>query len=93
MPPMIINRGVIPSMRKLADSIVASDSKTCHATHVCVESTFRQAHDLGYDTTVVIDATSAFNRAHQDYFAKNIVHHFGHALTAEEFAKMLSLDN
>jgi len=64
-----------------------------YATHVCVESTFRQAHDLGYDATVVIDATSAFNRAQQDYFAKNIVHHFGHAMLAEEFAKMLSLDN
>jgi nicotinamidase-related amidase len=64
-----------------------------YATHVCVESTFRQAHDLGYGTAVIIDATSAFNHEQQDYFAKNILHHFGRALTAEDFAKMLTPDN
>jgi nicotinamidase-related amidase len=60
-----------------------------YATHVCVESTFRQAHDLGYDAAVILDATAAFNREQQDYFAKNIVHHFGRALSAEEFARMV----
>jgi nicotinamidase-related amidase len=62
-----------------------------YATHVCVESSFRQAHDLGYDATVIVDATSAFSRVQQDYFAKNIVHHFGHSLSAEEFARKLSV--
>jgi nicotinamidase-related amidase len=61
-----------------------------YATHVCVESTFRQAHDLGYDTNVILDATAAFNQAQQDYFAKNIVHHFGHAVSADDFAKLLA---
>jgi len=61
-----------------------------YATHVCVESTFRQAHDLGYDAAVILDATAAFNREQQDYFAKNIVHQFGHALSAEEFANLVS---
>lgn len=60
---------------------------TGYATHVCVESTLREAHDIGYNTFVISDATSAFNRKQQDYFLDEIVHHFGEHLTTEEFVK------
>lgn len=50
------------------------------ATHVCVESTLREAHDKGYTCYVVSDATAAFNREQQAYFEKNIVHHFGQSV-------------
>lgn len=58
---------------------------TGYATHVCVESTLRDAHDKGYNTYVVSDATSAFNRAQQTYVLNEIVHHFGQHLTVDEF--------
>ncbi|AZI55547.1 cysteine hydrolase [Epilithonimonas vandammei] len=56
-----------------------------YATHVCVESTLRDAHDKGYNTFVISDATSAFNRMQQDYVLSEIVHHFGEHLTTSEF--------
>ncbi|MEC5143967.1 cysteine hydrolase [Chitinophaga sp. 212800010-3] len=56
-----------------------------YATHVCVESTLRDAHDKGYNTHVISDATAAFTRAQQHYFLNEIVHHFGEHLTTQEF--------
>lgn len=56
-----------------------------YATHVCVESTLRDAHERGYNTFLVSDATSAFNRMQQDYVLNEIVHHFGEQITTAEF--------
>ncbi|SHF19585.1 Nicotinamidase-related amidase [Mariniphaga anaerophila] len=56
-----------------------------YATHVCVESTLRDAHDKGYNTFLISDGTSAFNRTQQDYVLNEIVHHFGKHLTTKEF--------
>lgn len=56
-----------------------------YATHVCVESTLRDAHEKGYNTFLISDATSAFNRMQQDYVLNEIVHHFGEHLTTNEF--------
>lgn len=58
-----------------------------YATHVCVESTLRDAHDKGYNTLIISDATSAFNRNQQTYFLNEIVHHFGEHLTSSKFMK------
>lgn len=55
------------------------------ATHVCVESTLREAHDKGYNTYVVTDATGAFIQAQQRYFEQHILHHFGEGVTVSEF--------
>lgn len=60
---------------------------TGYATHVCVESTFRDGHEKGYNTYVISDATSAFNKIQHDYFLSEIVHHFGEHLTTNEFIK------
>jgi nicotinamidase-related amidase len=46
-------------------------------THVCIESTLREAHDKGYHVYVIMDATAAFNMYQQRYFEENIIHHFG----------------
>lgn len=56
-----------------------------YATHVCVESTLRDAHEKGYNTFLISDAASAFNRMQQDYVLNEIVHHFGEHLTTNEF--------
>ncbi|MGE0968833.1 cysteine hydrolase (plasmid) [Klebsiella sp. WOUb02] len=58
-----------------------------YALHVCVESTLRQAHDLGYTTNVIYDASSAFTREQQNHVVKDIVHHYGRSLTTAEFVK------
>ncbi|MEW5843975.1 MAG: isochorismatase family cysteine hydrolase [Bacteroidota bacterium] len=56
-----------------------------YATHVCVESTLREAHDKGYNPILVSDASAAFNRMQQDYVLQHIVHHFGESITTNEF--------
>lgn len=59
-----------------------------YATNVCVESSFRQAHDLGYNAYVIDDATSAFTKEQKEFFLKEIVHHFGTALKANAFVNL-----
>lgn len=58
------------------------------ATHVCVESTLREAHDKGYRTFVVTDATGAFTQSQQSYFENEILHHFGHGVKSTQFIKV-----
>ncbi|HEY0297744.1 MAG TPA: cysteine hydrolase [Arachidicoccus sp.] len=56
-----------------------------YALQYCVESTLRQAHDLGYNANVIYDASSAFTKEQQTYFLNNIVDFYGHAMTANDF--------
>ncbi|MFD7904060.1 cysteine hydrolase [Kitasatospora sp. NPDC059722] len=56
------------------------------ATHVCVESTLREAHDRGYTAHVVHDACAAFTRAQQDHVREHVIHHFGAETDAAAFA-------
>ncbi|RBQ28821.1 isochorismatase family protein [Aliarcobacter vitoriensis] len=58
---------------------------TGFATNVCVESTFREAHDKGYNSIVIDDATSSFTKEEKEFFIKNIVHHFGTNISTKNF--------
>ncbi|WP_225351838.1 isochorismatase family protein [Arcobacter porcinus] len=58
---------------------------TGFATNVCVESTFREAHDKGYNSIVIDDATSSFTKEEKEFFIKNIVHHFGANISTKNF--------
>ncbi|RBQ31715.1 isochorismatase [Arcobacter sp. FW59] len=58
---------------------------TGYATNVCVESTFREAHDKGYNSIVIDDATSSFTKEEKEFFIKNIVHHFGANISTKNF--------
>jgi len=60
------------------------------ATHVCVESTLREAHDMGYNVYVVTDASGAFTTEQAQYFEENIVHHFGEAVSTNQLLQALS---
>jgi len=53
------------------------------ATHVCVESTLRDAHDLGYNAIVVHDACAAFDRTQHDHVREHVIHHFGEEVSAD----------
>lgn len=59
------------------------------ALHVCVESTLRHAHDLGYEVTVVSDAAPAFTTEQQKHVLEHVVHHFGSSITSEELIEMM----
>lgn|SRR3990167_435138 len=56
-----------------------------YALHVCIESTLRAAHDLGYEVIIIDDASSAFTEEQKKYFFNNIVHHFGSSVSTENF--------
>lgn len=59
------------------------------ALHVCVESTLRAAHDLGYEVTVISDAAPAFTARQQAHVIEHVVHHFGRSATTEELRERL----
>ncbi|MEJ2653913.1 MAG: cysteine hydrolase [Acidihalobacter sp.] len=61
-----------------------------YATHVCVESTMRAAHDLGYEPVIVIDATAAFSPAQQEHFVEHVAHHFGHLVSGDTFVNLMN---
>ena len=54
------------------------------ATHVCVESTLRQAHDLGYNAYVVTEATGAFTIEQKQYFSRHVIQHFGKEISVSD---------
>jgi nicotinamidase-related amidase len=60
-----------------------------YALHVCVESTLRHGHDLGYDVRIIEDATSAFTADQKRHVLDHVVHHFGRTVTAKEFQSWL----
>ncbi|WP_205191222.1 isochorismatase family protein [Burkholderia sp. LMG 13014] len=61
-----------------------------YATHVCIESTLRAAHDLGYKPIVLSDATAAFTDQQQQHVLNEVVHHFGWAMPTREFVDSVS---
>ncbi len=60
-----------------------------YALHVCVESTLRAAHDLGYESIVIEDASSAFNQEQKEYFLQHVIHHFGSTMKSIDFINFL----
>ncbi|WP_454675486.1 isochorismatase family protein [Achromobacter pestifer] len=61
-----------------------------YATHVCIESTLRAAHDLGYEAVVLSDATAAFTAQQQQHVLSEVVHHFGWAMPVQAFIERLT---
>lgn len=59
------------------------------ATHVCVESSLRAAHDAGYNVYIVTDASAAFTKEQDAFFTKHILHHFGAGVSASQFVNLL----
>ena len=59
------------------------------ASNVCVESTMRDAHDRGYHTVVLGDATATFTQEQQQNFL-NSIHHFAHKMQVADFTKQLT---
>jgi biuret amidohydrolase len=55
------------------------------ALHVCIESTLRHGHDLGYTIIVLEDACAAFNQSQRQHVLEDVVHHFGERITIDKF--------
>lgn len=54
------------------------------ALRQCVESTVRNAHDLGYHTNVIYDASAAFTREQQTSFLSDIAPFYANVITTQE---------
>lgn len=78
LDPFLRNRGI--------DTLVLMG----FALHVCVESTLREAHDIGYNAAVVPDACAAFTAAQARYVTANVIHHFGTAMQSEALLAQLA---
>jgi nicotinamidase-related amidase len=59
------------------------------ALHVCVESTLRHGHDLGYDCYVVPEATAAFTSEQRVHVLDHVVHHYGVTLPLDTLRAQL----
>lgn len=55
------------------------------ALRQCVESSMRNAHDLGYHTNVIYDASAAFTREQQTAFLSEISPFYANAITTQDF--------
>ncbi|CDX38926.1 putative amidase related to nicotinamidase protein [Mesorhizobium sp. SOD10] len=51
----------------------------------CVESSMRNAHDLGYHTNVIYDASAGYTRKQQDDFVMEIAPFYANAITTQDF--------
>lgn len=60
------------------------------ATHVGVESSLREAHDIGYNVHVVTDASGVFEEEQTQYFRKHVLHHFGHDAATDDLVEHLA---
>jgi nicotinamidase-related amidase len=60
------------------------------ASNVCVESTMRDAHDRGFHTVVLGDATATFTREQQQNFLTHSIHHFAYKMRVADFTKQLA---
>lgn len=55
----------------------------------CVESSMRNAHDLGYHTNVIWDASSALTKKEQTDFLNEIVPFYANPITTQDFVKQV----
>lgn len=60
------------------------------ALQVCIESTFRAGHDLGYQMVILEEACSAFTADQKRYVLEDVIHHFGESVSNEDFRKAVS---
>ena len=63
------------------------------ATHVCVESSLREAHDMGLNAWVVSDGCAAFTVEQHAHFMQHILHHFGEGISSNDLVKRIQLEN
>jgi nicotinamidase-related amidase len=59
------------------------------ALHVCVESSLREAHDLGYNALVPTDACGVFEAEQKEYVERHVMHHFGRGCQTAELLETL----
>lgn len=62
------------------------------ATDVCIESTLRQGHDLGFNVLMLNDATASFSPALHDHVLEHSVRHWGVAISTDDLVRLLPAD-
>jgi ureidoacrylate peracid hydrolase len=56
-------------------------------TSICVETSLRDAFNLGYDTILVSDATASINKKHYESTIEKVKEYYGLVMEIEEFEK------
>ncbi|MGB3223647.1 MAG: cysteine hydrolase family protein [Desulforhopalus sp.] len=59
------------------------------ATHVCVESTLREAHDLSFNACVVHDGCAEFETTQHDHVRRHVIHHFGDKVSVSDLIEKM----
>ena len=59
------------------------------ALHVCVLATAVHANDLGYDVSLLGDASGCFTTA-QRAFVEDVMHHYGEHISVEAFVEQIA---
>jgi ureidoacrylate peracid hydrolase len=59
-------------------------------TSICVETSLRDAFNLGYDIIVVSDATASSNRKHYDSTLENVIDYYGIVVESKEIFQYLA---
>ena len=54
-------------------------------TSVCVDSTGRAAHDLGYHVSIIKDCTTGRTTIEQDFFCENVFPLYASTISYQEF--------
>ena len=58
------------------------------ALHVCILATAWAAHDLGYEVTLLPEASAAFTQAQQHFVVQELWHHIGKHQTLAQFIQV-----
>jgi ureidoacrylate peracid hydrolase len=58
-------------------------------TSICVESSLRDAFNIGYDVILISDATASNNKKHYESTLEHVKEYYGLVMSIDEFSKYL----
>lgn len=58
-------------------------------TSICVESSLRDAFNIGYDVILISDATTSNNKKHYESTLENVKEYYGLVMSIDQFSKYL----
>ena len=59
-------------------------------TSICVESSLRDAFNIGYDVVLISDATASNNMKHYESTIEHVKEYYGLVMSIDEFSKLLT---
>jgi ureidoacrylate peracid hydrolase len=59
-------------------------------TSICVESSLRDAFNIGYDVILISDATASSNKKHYESTIEHVKDYYGLVMNIEEFSSQIT---